>query len=97
MINKNIQITNDSIVSIDNSISIVDIDGEIGMMNLNRNSYYSINSVGGRIWKIIETPKKVSEIVEILVGEYDIDYKICTEEVIKFLYELESEELLIRG
>ena len=66
-------------------IDASDIDGDKVMMNLEKGMYFSLNSVGSRIWDIIENPTTADEIIKILLNEYDIAEEKCREAVVSFL------------
>ena len=75
-------------------IDATDIDGDKVMMNLEKGMYFSLNSVGSRIWDIIENPTTADEIIKILLNEYDIAEEKCREAVVSFLKGLEVNGLI---
>lgn len=75
-------------------IDATDLDGEKVMMNLDLGKYFSLNSVGSKIWEIIECETSINEIVDNLLKEYDVDRKTCEESVVKFLERLKNEDLI---
>ena len=75
-------------------IDASDIDGDKVMMNLERGIYFSLNSVGSRIWDIIENPTTTDDIVKVLLNEYDIAEEECKEAVVSFLKGLEVNGLI---
>ena len=75
-------------------IDASDIDGDKVMMNLEKGMYFSLNSVGSRIWDIIENPTTADEIIKILLNEYDIAEEKCREAVVSFLKGLEVNGLI---
>lgn len=70
------------------------IDDEVIMMSLEKGNYYSVNSIGTRIWNIIEQEKNVKEICDTLLQEYDIDKEHCEKAVIAFLEKMKTADLL---
>lgn len=75
-------------------IDASDIDGDKVMMDLDKGMYFSLNSVGSRIWDIIENPITIDQVVEVLLSEYDIDKNECKETVVSFIKGLEENELI---
>ena len=65
------------------------IDGAIDdnqvMMHIEKGKYFGLNSVGKRIWELIEKPKTLDEITELLLSEYDLSAEQCKQEVSPFL------------
>lgn len=65
-----------------------DIDNEKVMMSIEKGSYYGLDSVGSRIWEMIETPIRVSELIDALLLKYEVDRETCERDVLVFLEEL---------
>ena len=72
-----------------------DIDGEVVMMSIENGAYYGIDSIGSRIWELIETPCKVSELIEKLLEEFEVDRPTCEKDVLKFLEELQKDKIIL--
>lgn len=67
------------------------IDGEIVMLNTESSEYYGLNEVSSNIWDFLDTPKRSIEIVDHLMGKYDVDRNTCIEDLNNFL----SESLIV--
>lgn len=50
-----------------------DIGNQVAILNLNNGIYYGLDSVGSRIWELVQTPRPMSEIETTLVAEYDVE------------------------
>jgi len=72
-----------------------DIDGEVVMMSIENGAYYGIDSIGSRIWELIETPCKVSDLIKLLLEEFDVDRPTCERDVLKFLAELQKNNTIL--
>ena len=59
--------------------------GEIAMMSVNTGKYYHLNETSARIWQLIETPCRVSDICAALQADYDVDMAECEHEVLSHL------------
>lgn len=84
----------DTVVRQKIGLDATDMDGEIVMMDIDRGKYYGFNSVGSRIWELIENPLAVRELYSVLLKEFDVDTKTCEEAVFEFLNRLTDEELI---
>ncbi len=73
----------------------VSLDGEVGMMNINKGLYYSTDQVGTRIWELMSEPVIVSEIIKTLLKEYSVEENICREHVLEFVKELYNHKLIL--
>lgn len=71
-----------------------EIDGETIMMSIDNGKYYGLNTVASRIWEIIKDEPLLSELIDKLVEEYDIEKKQCEIETQEFLFNLIENKLI---
>lgn len=71
-----------------------DLNGEAVVLSLKNGKYYGLNSVGSRIWELIQTPMSADEIESVLLSEYEVDRDECRKEVSEFLKEMKAQELI---
>ena len=57
-------------------------------------SYYGLNDVGSLIWTLIQEPKKVSEIREAILNEYEVTPEECDRDLVELLEDLQSSGLI---
>ena len=69
---------------------IATVGDEIVMMCERSEKYIGLNKVGARIWSLIETPRTVDDICELLIRRFKVAPEICRSEVQSFLQELEQ-------
>jgi len=65
-----------------------DMDGETVMMSIEQSQYYGLDSVGTRIWDLIENEMRVGDICAALMNEYDVTEQQCQQDVISFLQDM---------
>lgn len=82
---KMIYLNVDNVVVQNKEIDVSDLNGEKVMMNIDKGEYFSLNSMGSRIWNLIEEPKRIGDIVNTLLEEYDVSEEECKDNVTKFL------------
>lgn len=73
------------------------IDDEMVMMDVDKGSYFGLNSMGSEIWNLIEEPKTIQQLVNILTDEYEISQNECETEVTKFIEALVDVNLIIKS
>lgn len=71
-----------------------DIDGETVLMSIENDKYYGMDSVGSRIWALLETPIKVNKLCETLIVEYEVESSQCEKDTLAYLQELVTEDLV---
>lgn len=68
---------------------------ETVMMDVISGKYYSLGVTGGAIWRILEKPAKLEEIVEVLLLDFAIDRETCTMQVANFLEDAIRKNIII--
>jgi coenzyme PQQ synthesis protein D (PqqD) len=71
-----------------------DLAEEVAILNIESGIYYGLNTVGTRIWKLIQEPRTVHEVRDALLEEYEVDPERCERDVLALLQELASKGLI---
>ncbi len=74
-----------SLVQRNAEIIFTDLDDTVVMMDPDKGNYYEFDSVGTRIWNLLDVERSVTQVCEVLVREYDVTLKDCRQDVLKFL------------
>ena len=79
----------------DPSIVYREIAGEAILVPIRRNvadmeSVYTLDSVGADIWELIDGDRTLSEILDLLLGAYDVDVADLSKDLDEFLGQLEA-------
>lgn len=88
------RLTPDSKVVVAEGQISCDLDGEAAILNLKSGVYYGLDEVGARVWSLIQEPKAVREILEVLVAEYEVEAERCSDDLLALLASLADEGLL---
>ena len=67
------------------------IDSDVTMMSIETGRYYSLSSVGARIWALLEQPACGDEICRRLETEYRVEPARCETEVLDLLKRMAQE------
>jgi len=70
---------------------------KVVLMDLDREQFYSLDGVAGRLWDLLEAPATVDQLTTQLAIEYDAPNEILRRDVAEFLAELERDGLLQGG
>ena len=84
---------NSSIVAANDQVSS-DLGGEVAILHLKAGVYYGLDAVGARIWDLIQRPRTVKEVRDVLVSEYDVGPDRCESDLITLLQRLADEGLI---
>jgi hypothetical protein len=71
-----------------------DLGGEVAILDLKAGVYYGLDAVGARIWSLIQEPRTVNEIRDILLEEYDVEPERCERDLLALLRRLADEGLV---
>jgi hypothetical protein len=87
-------------ISLDSSVvmSSDQITSQLGdesvMLNLKDGMYYGLDAIGTRIWGLIDRPRSVREICDLIQGEYDVQPTACEQAVVALLRDLNARDLV---
>ena len=68
-------------------------DGSV-ILNLKDGVYYGLNGVGGRIWSLIQEPRRLGDLCDALLEEYDVEPDCCEHELFALIQRLIDEGLV---
>jgi hypothetical protein len=71
-----------------------EIGEEVAILDLKAGTYYGLDTVGARVWELIQGPKSVGEIRNILLDEYEVEPKRCERDLLALLQTLVNEGLV---
>ena len=89
------EITLQSLVTRNEEIVAGKVDGTLVAMDIETGKYYTLNTTGGRICELVETPRTVAELCATLTSEFKITPEACRKEVIGFLSQLASRKIVV--
>jgi coenzyme PQQ synthesis protein D (PqqD) len=67
---------------------------ETVILHFTRGMYFGLNAVGARVWALLETPTRVSDIHAAILEEFDVDSETCARDVLALLEQLSDRELI---
>ncbi|BAY87293.1 hypothetical protein NIES267_68140 [Calothrix parasitica NIES-267] len=88
------KITESSIVVATEDQISSDLGGESVILNMTTGVYHGLNEVGARVWDLIEKPKAVKDIKQVLLEEYEVEADVCTDDLFSLLNELKTAGLI---
>lgn len=64
------------------------LNNDLVTFDIEKGLYFSINDIGSDIWNHLDTPIKVSSLIDGLMEIYSVDRETCVKDVLSFLNEL---------
>ena len=87
-------ITKNSVVKVSKDQVSCDMGGEAAILEPNSGMYYGLNVVGARVWSLIQEPKSVNDLLQVLVDEYDVEASCCERDLLLLLERLAERGLI---
>jgi len=70
------------------------LDDETVLLELNKGTYYGLNSVGSVIWELVQQPKSIENVYFAVLNQYSVDSETCGRDVLRVIEELEGAGLV---
>ena len=92
--------SNELAVSLGSTVAVAkdqvsgELAGEVVILNLKAGMYHGLDQTGARVWQLVQEPRRVAEIRDTLLAEYDVEPHICENDLLQFLSEMANHGLL---
>jgi hypothetical protein len=84
----------DSIVRVANEQVSCDLAGEVVILSLQSGQYFGLNEVGARVWTLIQEPKTVDAVLEVVLKEYDVPLDQLERDIFTLLEQMVTNNLI---
>lgn len=74
-----------------------DVGGEIVLLHTGNWQYFEFDAVGAAIWSLLESPRSLGSLVDVLVNRFEVDRARCAHETEAFLGEMMEQGLITAG
>jgi hypothetical protein len=85
-------LTLDDVLVVSTDQVSADLSGETIILGMREGAYFGVSDAGSRIWSLLQSARRLSEVVSVLTAEYDVEEEQCAREVLAF-----ADDLLARG
>lgn len=75
-------------------VAETDYEDKIVLLHIENGEYYNFNDTGSDLWRALSSPKKVGELVDLIVSLYECTAEQCTPDVHKWLNDTMSKGLV---
>ena len=86
----------DTVFVSDNQVS-ADLSGEVVILGMKEGAYFGVDAAGARIWALLQTPRRLGDVVATLTDEYAVPADQCATDVLAFVEDLVDRGLVTRG
>ena len=67
---------------------------DVVILGLRDSVYYGLSGSGARLWELLQSPRRLTELVETLVAEYEVDRGVAAQDVNQLLTDLQARGLV---
>ena len=71
-----------------------DLGDETVVLQLSQGDYYGLDSVGSRVWELLQKPIPVSDLCQALLDEFEVSREQCERDLLGFLDELAQHDMI---
>lgn len=71
-----------------------EVGGEAVILDLKRSVYYGLDPVGATIWRRLSEPRAVSELVDTVLAQFEVDRERCERDVVALLQDMAARGLV---
>jgi hypothetical protein len=67
---------------------------EAAILNLKNSVYYGMNPVGARVWDLLQQPRSVAELRDVVLEEFEVEPERCERDLFELLEKMRAEGLI---
>ena len=86
--------TRDSFVVVTDEQVSTALGDETVILGMRDGVYYGLDAVGARVWTLIASPRRVSDLVQTITREFDVAAEVCERDLLALLEEMSGRELV---
>ena len=72
-----------------------DLTDDVMILDLSSGVYFGLEGVGSAVWRYIQEPRTVGQIIDHLLSEYDVTREACESQTFPFLQDLALRGLIV--
>ena len=81
-------------VIVPDGVLVQEIDSESVLLNINTENYYGLDEVGTRMWQILKDAPSISQAIDLLLDEYEVERTTLLTDIEIFLKHLVEKGLI---
>ncbi|MEW6754373.1 MAG: PqqD family peptide modification chaperone [Candidatus Latescibacterota bacterium] len=71
-----------------------DLGGEVVILNVRKGVYCGLCGVGAHVWRLLQEPRRLADVRDALLQEYEVSPQRCEEELVALVRDLAREGLV---
>lgn len=87
-------ISRDSTIVISPDAVYSDIEDEMVILNPTNGEYYGLNPVGALVWKLAQSPIRVSAVRDAILEAFEVEPEECERDLLELLEDMRGQGLI---
>lgn len=83
-----------SIVVVSDERLACSLGDELAIFSMKNDACYHLDTVGSRVWNLLQQPRSVAEICDAIVNEFEVDRIRCENDLLDLLMKMRAEGLI---
>ena len=88
------EITLTSGIRVKEKVVFRDLKGEAVLLNLETGVYFGLDSVGSRIWNLIQEHESLEKVLGILLEEYEVEKARCQKDLLEISAQMNEKGII---
>lgn len=88
------KLSKSSIIKVSKEAVHCDVEDEVVILGMKDGVYYGLNPVGAFIWSQIQEPRRIEEIRDLILEEFDVGKEKCEADLMELLEDLLDHSLI---
>lgn len=88
------KLSKSSVIKVSKEAVHCDVEDEVVILGMKDGVYYGLNPVGAFIWSQIQEPRRIEEIRDLILEEFDVGTEECEADLMELLQELLEKGLI---
>ena len=84
-------------ISRSSSLLEAEVSGELIALDVDSGTCFGFNPTATRIWALLDQPRTLGELCDLLAAQYEVDRETCAREVLALARDLERDGLVEIG
>lgn len=81
-------------ISVSQDLIYQELDGEMVLLDMKSGQYFGLDSIGCRIWHMLQQQVHPQQMVETLTNEYEVEPEACEQQILTFIEQLQQNNLI---
>lgn len=83
-----------ALIEAKSSVAYCELESSVALLDLDRSTYYALNSVAAAIWTHIQSPKTMPEVIRLVEASFDTNGHDISADITNLVHDLVAKDLV---